>query len=75
MRPGFSPARLGELERQFIDSVLDEYAGYSGSQLEELTHREAPWVKARIGCGPYDRCETVIDEKLMASFYGSRLGR
>lgn len=74
VRPGFSPAWLGEIERQFIDSVLDEYAGYSGSQLEELTHREDPWVKARIGYGPYDRCEKAIDDKLMASFYGARLG-
>jgi len=35
----------------------------------------APWVKARIGYGSYDRCEAGIDEELMASFYAARLGR
>lgn len=73
VREGFDATSLTEDARAHVDSVLDVYAGYSGPQLEDMTHREEPWVKARERCRPTERCEREIDESLMGSYYRSRL--
>jgi uncharacterized phage-associated protein len=65
--------RLSDEERCHIDNVLETYAGYSDTQLEEMTHREDPWVNARAGCPECARCEQEIDEPLMAKYYATRL--
>lgn len=70
---GFSPESIPEADRDFIDGVLDAYAGFSGSQLEELTHREQPWQKARVGFSPIERCDRVIADDVMRDFYGQRI--
>ncbi|MES9964559.1 MAG: type II toxin-antitoxin system antitoxin SocA domain-containing protein [Candidatus Sedimenticola sp. 20ELBAFRAG] len=70
---GFSPAALSERERNHVDRVLSVYAKFSGPQLEDMTHREDPWVKARDGCEPWDLCDNEIDEALMRSYYAQRL--
>jgi uncharacterized phage-associated protein len=56
-----------------IDPVLEVYGGLTGSQLEEMTRCEDPWIKARAGCRPSERCENEISESLMAEFYSARL--
>ncbi|MCW8341989.1 type II toxin-antitoxin system antitoxin SocA domain-containing protein [Stenotrophomonas sp. SG1] len=56
-----------------IDEVLDAYAGFSGTQLEAMTHRETPWLQARGALAPAERCEAEIDESLMASYYSKLL--
>jgi uncharacterized phage-associated protein len=37
---------------EFINFILDNYAGYSGAELESMTHKEIPWIEAREGCLP-----------------------
>lgn len=73
IRDNFSPECLTEDERFHVDSILGEYATYSGAQLEVMTHREDPWIKARGGCRPTERCETVIENENMKTFYAARL--
>ena len=60
-------------DRGHIDAVLEVYAPLTGDQLETLTHNEDPWVVARAGRAPDERCETEIDEALMGEYYRSRL--
>lgn len=74
IRDGFDPdTNLSPEARLHVNTVLEAYAGYSGSQLEAMTHSERPWQEAREGIDPAARCENLIDEELMASFYSSRL--
>ncbi|HEX4335778.1 MAG TPA: type II toxin-antitoxin system antitoxin SocA domain-containing protein [Polyangiaceae bacterium] len=74
VRPDFDAERtLQPSARSHIDSVLETYAQYTGTQLEEMTHREHPWLAARAGYKPSERCESEIDEKHMAQFYRARL--
>lgn len=73
IRPGFSAARLPQEAREFMNAVLDEYGKFSGSQLEELTHKEKPWADARVGFGEFDRCENEISEETMGAYYRARL--
>lgn len=54
-----------------IDSVLEVYMPFTGTQLEDLTHSEEPWISARGGAQPTESSDREIDEKLMISFYSS----
>ncbi|MGY3578924.1 Panacea domain-containing protein [Bradyrhizobium sp. USDA 4504] len=73
VRAGFDPMGLAEADRAFINSVLEVYAPLSGDQLEEMTHREEPWIEARAGVSPSARCETVIRNETMQRYYAGRL--
>jgi uncharacterized phage-associated protein len=74
IRPDFDETSLTEDEAAHIDSVLDAYAALTGTQLEVITHCEDPWIAARVGIRPSQRCETEIDESLMARYYASLEG-
>lgn len=74
VRGGFSVESLNADEVRHIDNVLETYAGMSGTQLEELTHSEAPWQKARGDLPLNARCEVEIADDEMKRFYRARLG-
>lgn len=73
IRPEFDLEKMPRDVREHIDEVLEAYARFSGPQLERMMHDEEPWVQARGGRKPSERCETEIDEALMASFYKKML--
>lgn len=73
VRSSFDLDALSNDEKRHIDSVLEAYAGLTGTQLEEMTHNEDPWVRARVGYPPSARCEQEIDESLMTTYYRQRL--
>ncbi|WP_217533081.1 Panacea domain-containing protein [Vibrio metschnikovii] len=58
---------------EHIDSVLATYGKFSGAQLEEMTHREEPWIQARAGYRPTQRCEIKISNEVVEEYYKSRL--
>lgn len=63
------PKNLTHAERDFIDSVWDPYKDYSASSLRAMTHREEPWLDARRGYGPGERCSVEITHDAMRSFF------
>ena len=64
--------RIDEEDRSFINYILDNYAGFSGTELEVMTHKEQPWIEARHGIGPMESCNEVISEDTMRDFYGKK---
>lgn len=56
---------------QLLEDVWDTYGNQSGNSLEALTHREMPWMEARKGYEPNERCSVVISPLSMAVFYKS----
>ncbi|MEL6454979.1 MAG: type II toxin-antitoxin system antitoxin SocA domain-containing protein [Cyanobacteria bacterium J06623_5] len=60
---------LDDDSRYHIDAVLESYGHLSGTQLEELTHQEMPWKKARGKAGKYERATRAISETDMANYY------
>jgi uncharacterized phage-associated protein len=74
VRPDFDLDALDPEERTHIDTVLDVYAKFHGSQLEDLTHNEEPWIEARKGYRPSERCENEINESTMERFYAQIAG-
>lgn len=56
---------------EFIHSVLENYGSLSSFDLELLSHSEKPWIDARGGCLPHERCTNIISKKAMLDFYSS----
>ncbi|WDF57570.1 DUF4065 domain-containing protein [Flavobacterium sp. KACC 22758] len=59
--------------KEHIDVVLETYAGFSDTDLESKTHQEEPWINARKGFKPSERCEVELDEEIMKSYFKARL--
>lgn len=63
------------VEIDLMDKVYDTYGGYTGDDLENLTHQELPWQKARQGCSPSEYSRNPISMKDMRDYYGERIGK
>ena len=59
--------RSEEEAEALFEDVFQVYAVYSAIGLMERTHKEAPWKNTPTGTG------SVIDQKLMKSFFKKRL--
>ena len=58
---------------QLINDVLEELSSWTGFELENATHSELPWIEARNGYSPADRCENIISKTTMKTFYQNEL--
>lgn len=57
----------------FLRSVWERYGGWTGKQLEDLTHSEEPWRLA-YGDRPLgEACDAEITQESMRAFYGKQL--
>jgi uncharacterized phage-associated protein len=68
---GGRPTALDGGERESVDLVLESYGGLSAHQLSQMTHTEAPWVRARIraGAAPLQRSrERLADNDIFEYF-------
>lgn len=54
---------------EILESVWTTYGDYAANALEALTHRELPWMEARIGYKPEERCQVVILPSTMKKYY------
>ncbi|UDF17622.1 DUF4065 domain-containing protein [Bacillus pumilus] len=56
-----------------MEQVWEVYGGYSGNELENITHQESPWLNARKGYQPLDRCRNEIEDKDIFECYIQRV--
>lgn len=63
------PKTLTDEQRETVDAVLKFYGPKTSQWLSDLTHREAPWLKARIGIGPGTRGHKEITHASMMEYY------
>jgi len=61
--------KLEPHEFDVLDQVWDSYSELSAKHLENLTHIEDPWLKARGGISAEASCTNEIDENIIISFY------
>lgn len=57
----------------FLRMVADAYISEGGYNLELMTHKEDPWITARRGFEPDEKCQVVISKNSMKEFYGQRI--
>jgi uncharacterized phage-associated protein len=64
--------QLDTQTEELLNEVLSIYGEHSASYLEELTHREDPWIIARGDKKPFEWCKNEITQDSMIKYY-SRL--
>jgi len=65
--------KINKIEKKLLDEIWDVYGKYDGDYLEELTHNEEPWQKARKGLEIDESSNNTIDEDVMGEYYTQRL--
>lgn len=70
---GVSEATFEPEEKHLLELVWNTYGGYSGYQLEALTHTEKPWREQRVGLSTYEASNNVISPESMKKYYRSIL--
>ena len=68
---GVPSFRIDSEDVNLLEDVWDTYGDSTGNELEALSHRELPWIEARRGYNPEERCTVVISPATMALFYKS----
>ncbi|MED4229073.1 Panacea domain-containing protein [Neobacillus cucumis] len=56
-----------------LEDVWEEYGRYSGNELESITHQEDPWINARAGINPLERCTNIISDQAIFNYYIQRV--
>lgn len=54
---------------ELLESIWLTYGEYTGNALEALSHSEQPWIIARNGYAPDERCTVPISLDSMKMFY------
>ena len=57
----------------FANEIYQAYGHLTGDQLEAINHTEEPWLKARVGYKPWEKCTNEISEEDMKLYYRSMM--
>lgn len=68
-------SNLNSDQLELVSEVLKELSLWKAFELERATHTEQPWLEARKGYAPADRCTEKISKKTMMEFYRTELLR
>lgn len=61
--------------KDFLEQVYSVYGDYDADELESITHKETPWIKARRGCSPGAYSRNPISLNDMKKYYGERIDK
>lgn len=64
---------LSSSQIELVTDVLTELSTWSGTELENATHKDWPWREARAGLGPAEKSDRLISKETMKNFYSSEL--
>lgn len=73
--PSETPAKINNETLEFLYDIWNTFGIYDGKYLEEMTHKEEPWISARkrANCQPGDSCTEIITKKSMQDFFEMKL--
>lgn len=57
---------------EILTQVFDAYGDLPAKTLEDMTHNDAPWIKARGNLSPEDRCEVVMPKTDIQEFFKAK---
>lgn len=64
---------LSSEQQEWISVILGDLSQWTGIQLEVATHSERPWLMARAGYHPSDKCGQLISKEETRGFYSEEL--
>lgn len=56
---------------KFLDSIWDVFGKYDGDELEVMTHKETPWIKARNGISAIAPSTEKINKEDIYLYYSN----
>jgi uncharacterized phage-associated protein len=59
--------------RKVLDIVWKTYGAYEGEDLEELTHKQDPWIQARGKLKPWQASNNVISTSSIKKYFEQEL--
>lgn len=62
---------IEDLKCDFLNDIWQTFGIYDGKYLEEQTHKEKPWIEARKGYAPGEKCQVIISKNSMKEFFKS----
>lgn len=60
---------LSDDGKKVIDLVVETFGIYSGKTLERITHKESPWMDARVCCLPGEPSNAVISKETIKRYF------
>ena len=72
-KPNGSVPTLDKTLTDFLYDIWNTFGIYDGKYLEELTHTEEPWLKARSGYKPGESCNNIITKESMQIFFSEKI--
>ncbi|MCU5265838.1 DUF4065 domain-containing protein [Bacillus cereus] len=67
-----STPKMSLKDAYIVRFVWNMYGTKDGKYLENKTHNEAPWQKARDGLKYYEHSNNIIDKALIAEYYSKK---
>lgn len=64
---------FGEELVDFLEDIIVEYFKFAAFELEQMVHKEDPWIKARVGLPPDELCINIIKKEWMRDYYSKFL--
>ena len=64
-----SNAKFTDEQKTIIDSVIEHFCCYSGKVLENFTHKEKPWQKAREGLNDLEPSNNEIEKLEIMKYF------
>lgn len=58
---------------EFLSDIWNTFGIYDGKYLEDLTHKESPWLNARKGYSPSQKCQRIIKKEDMKAFFKEKM--
>jgi uncharacterized phage-associated protein len=69
--PRGNSQNLTKSQRETVNAVLKTYGDKTPQWLSDRTHREKPWIDARVGLADGVRGNRTISQSSMSEYYGS----
>ena len=66
--------KFDEDVQNVLTQVLKAYGGVPAKTLENMTHNERPWIEARGGCAPEQRCTEAIHKASIKNYFQDKYG-
>lgn len=60
---------LSKETKEFLDRIIYFYGGFTGNQLEDMTHCEKPWIEARKNLAAHERSREELKDDVIYSYY------
>ncbi|WP_082473260.1 Panacea domain-containing protein [Methylobacterium sp. Leaf85] len=65
--------KFSEKPLALLNAVNKKYGIYTAKKLENMTHKETPWLEARGDLRELDKCNTKISKDTIKSYFKSKI--